>query len=53
MKYISIVILGFVFGFYFGGTTVQDNIENRAKKIKKEKITHQELEKIIFNKIQL
>jgi hypothetical protein len=52
-----ILILGCVClwlgGFCFGEKHRQKEIENRAKEIKTETITRQQLEIIIFNEIQL
>ena len=56
---IKAVIIGLLFGltfslgFYFGEKSKQTDIENRANKIKqKECYTQQDIELIIFNKIQ-
>jgi len=50
---LAIVIGIFSWGFVAGEYHKQQEIENRAKKIKTEAITQQQLEKIIFNEVQL
>ena len=51
---ITIVALILLFiGFYLGQKSKQTEIENRAKKIKKESYTNQDIELIIFNEKQL
>lgn len=48
-----VCFLVFCGGIYVGQDVKQAEIENRAKEIKTETITQQDLELIIFNEIQL
>lgn len=47
------IFLIFICGIFIGRNLKQDEIENRAKEIKTEIITQQQLELLIFNEVQL
>ena len=46
-------LLIFLCGIFIGRSTKQTEFENRAKEIKTETITQQQLELLIFNEVQL
>jgi hypothetical protein len=50
---LSLCFLFFIGGILAGKNSKQTEIENRAKEIKTETITQQQLELLIFNEVQL
>jgi len=53
ITFLLFCFLSFVGGIYIGQNSKQDTIENRAKEIKTETLTQQQLEIVIFGEPQL